>query len=202
MKTIPLIGLLFAQLASARADIFLPIADGSVYDDGAVVTSQYVNLSGSQVHGDIQFQTFNSAQYSSILLELNPYALPLSGNPVSVYGYDNASGTLSGSDFGAGTYLGAWTLPANLGYGQETFFDVTAFAKSATGSFFGFELQCGGLDTFSSTGYNYGTPPELIATATPEPASLSLIGIATGIWTMLAICRRLRPVKRLLSGAT
>jgi hypothetical protein len=138
MKIILLTAFVALSLTAVRAAVLLPVADGSVYYDGAVITSAYVTTSGSDIHGDLQFASFNSADYGSIQLELNPYGEPLFGNPVSVYGYDNAAGQLAGSDYGAGTYLGALVLPANLGNGQQVLFDVTAFVHSVTWSFFGF----------------------------------------------------------------
>jgi hypothetical protein len=183
MKIILLTAFVVASLIEVHAAVLLPVADGSVYYDGAVITSAYVTTSGSDIHGDLQFASFNSANYSSIELELNPYGEPLFGNPVSVYGYDNAAGQLTGSDYSAGTYLGALVLPVNLGYGQPVLFDVTAFVHSVTGSFFGFELQSSSTDVFSSTAYNYGTPPELIAV--PEPDNGAFFS-AAGLLAALA----------------
>jgi hypothetical protein len=182
MKIILLAAVVAVSLTEVRATVLLPVADGSVYYDGAVITSAYVTTSGSDIHGDLQFGSFNSANYSSIQLELNPYGEPLFGNPVSVYAYDNAAGQLTGSDYSAGTYLGALVLPANLGFGQPVFFDVTAFVHSETGSFFGFELQSPGTDVFSSTAYNYGTPPELIAVPEPDSGTFfSAAGVLIGL---------------------
>lgn len=115
-----------------------------------------------------------------------PYGLPLFDDTVYVYGYDNAAGHLTGTDYNAGTFLGAWVLPSNLNFGQEVFFDVTAFVHSVTGSYFGFELQSSQPDVFSSTAYNYGTPPELVATVVPEPASSALVGLAMGALAIAA----------------
>jgi hypothetical protein len=196
MKIILLTAFVALSLTAVRAAVLLPVADGSVYYDGAVITSAYVTTSGSDIHGDLQFASFHSADYGSVQLELNPYGEPLFGNPVSVYGYDNAAGQLAGSDYSAGTYLGALVLPANLGYGQQVLFDVTAFVHSVTGSFFGFELQSPGTDVFSSTAYNYGTPPELIAV--PEPDNGTLFS-AAGLLTALAACKSYKKSGRLLT---
>jgi hypothetical protein len=158
--------------ASGQNIIMDPTDDGSVYYDGITVDSAYVSISPGDFEGDIHFASFNASADSSIQLEINPYGEPLGGGQVSVYGFGNASARLSGSDYNAGTLLGTWNV-SGLGFGQETFFDVTSFVKSVQGQYFGFELQSGGVDVFSSTSQNYGTPPELVVTV-PEPSTLPL----------------------------
>ena len=145
----------------------LPVSCADIYSSGSVVFNSYLSAD-QDPHGGLEFAAFNTGKYSSILLELNPYGLPLFGPDVSVYGFDGASGTLVSSNFNSGTLIGVWTLPAGLTYGQIATFDVTAFVKSAKGPYFGFILVSGG-DLFSSTSINYGTPPELFAIYTPTP---------------------------------
>jgi len=190
MKALILVAFFCANVAFAQGtNIYLPVADGTVFDGGGVNTGDYLVTAPppSEEQGDLQFASFNSALYSSVLLELNSYGVPpLFGNPVLVYGYDNASGTLSQSDFNAGTYLGAWTFPANLLPGQEEFFDVTTFVQSEQGSYFGFDLRSDGVDNFSSTAINYGIPPELIAIEVPEPS----VGVLTAIGGLLIGARK------------
>ena len=190
VKALILVVFFCANVAFAQStNIYLPVADGTVFDGGGVNTGDYLVTAPppSEEQGDLQFASFNSALYSSVLLELNSYGVPpLFGNPVLVYGYDNASGTLSQSDFNAGTYLGAWTFPANLLPGQEEFFDVTTFVQSEQGSYFGFDLRSDGVDNFSSTAINYGIPPELIAIEVPEPS----VGVLTAIGGLLIGARK------------
>jgi hypothetical protein len=200
MKTIFPVAFFFAQLALRSQSIFLPASDGTVFDGGGANTGDYLTIaptSGEQ--GDLQFASFDFANYSTIMLELNSYGVPpLQANPVLVFGYDNASGTLGQSDFNAGTYIGAWTFPANLLPGQEEFFDVTTFVQSVQGSYFGFDLRAeDGVDLFSSTASNYGTPPELIATV-PEPPASCLIVLGAGAW---AFGRRICFARRFLARA-
>jgi len=145
----------------------LPVSCADIYSSGSVVFNSYLSADPDP-HGGLEFAAFNAGKYSSILLELNPYGLPLFGPDVSVYGFDGASGTLVSSNFNSGTLIGVWTLPAGLTYGQIATFDVTAFVKSAKGPYFGFILVSGG-DLFSSTSINYGTPTELFAIYTPTP---------------------------------
>jgi len=191
MNAVFLVALFGTQVALLGQSIFVPVADGSVNSYGVYPSSDVI--AGDGLEGDLQFASFNSTPYTSILLELNPYAEPLFASTLYVFGFDNASGVLSGSDYNAGTYIGTWTIPLSLGYGQETFFDVTSFVKSATGSFFGFELRAPGLDEddFSSTGQDIFPPPELIASI-PEPPSSSLIGLAASIWAVLEIRSRVK----------
>jgi PEP-CTERM motif len=180
MKTILALSFLCGSLrcASAQNLIVYPTDDGSVYAFGFTTDIQYVSAFPREAEGDIHFAAFNSSADQSIELEINPYSEPLFGSQVSVYGFDNATASLSVSDYNAGTFLGTWNV-AGLGFGQETFFDVTSFVKSVQGSYFGFELQSDGSDEFSSTANNYGTPPELIATV-PEPSTLvlALVGLS------------------------
>jgi hypothetical protein len=169
----------------------LPVSDGTVFDGGGANTGDYLTIaptSGEQ--GDLQFASFDFAPYSTILLGLNSYGVPpLQANPVLVYGYDNASGTINQSDYDAGTYLGAWTFPSDLLPGQIEFFDVTTFVKSVQGSYFGFDLRAdSGVDLFSSTASNYGNPPELVATV-PEPSALSIAGLAVSAWAFGRLLR-------------
>jgi hypothetical protein len=145
----------------------LPAACADIYSSGSVVTGSYLSASGN-IHGGLEFAAFNASQATAILLELNPYGLPLFGTNVNVYGFDGGTGTLMSSNFNSGTLIGVWTLPKGLNYGQVTTFDVTAFVKSTKGPYFGFILVSTG-DLFSSTSINYGTPPELYVIAPPLP---------------------------------
>jgi hypothetical protein len=72
-------------------------------------------------------------------------------------------------------------LPANLSYGQDAFFDVTAFIRATKAPFYAFNLRTTGTDVFSSLEYNYGHPAQLkVSFDVPEPASafLTLAGLA------------------------
>jgi hypothetical protein len=170
----------------AQQDIINDIVDGSVNAGGLSPGYLYA---GSSVHADVQFANFNSSSLSPIYLELSAYGLPLSG-PVSAYGFDNAPGYLSAGDFNAGTYLGTFSLPD--AYGQPGYFDVTSFVHSVTGTYFGFELRSSG-DILCSTAFNYGLPPELLATQTPEPSSMSLVISFCFLFGLLHAGRKLKP---------
>lgn len=156
-----------------QTNYILPTSCADIYSSGSVVFGSYLSA-GPNPHGGLEFAAFNSTTYSSILLELNPYGLPLFGTNVSVYGFDGATGTLVSSNFNSGTLIGVWALPPGLGYGQIATFDVTAFVKSVKGPYFGFILVSSSSDLFSSTSINYGTPPELFAIGTPPPPQLAL----------------------------
>lgn len=139
----------------------LPVACADIYSSGNVDYGLYLDADVND-HGTLEFAEFNASQYNSILLEVNPYGLPLFGPVVSVYGFDGGNGTLYSSNFNSGTLIGQWTLPTGLNYGQIATFDVTSFVKSTKGPYFGIYLAAGG-DLFSSTTKNYGTPPMLYA---------------------------------------
>ncbi len=116
----------------------------------------YVLVSG-YIQGDIKFASNSiSGAVTQALLSLNPYGLPLVGNEVSIYGYGTAIGALDDSDADAGTLLGILILPANLGYGEDVYFDVTTFVAATNAPFLAFNLRTTDTDVFSSLEFNYG----------------------------------------------
>ena len=71
-------------------------------------------------------------------------------------------------------------MPADLGYGQDTFFDVTSFLSTITSPYVGFNLRSyTGTNVFSSLEYNYGHPSQLSVTTSPvpEPSTIVLMGL-------------------------
>lgn len=157
-----------------------PTSDGSLYTCAGcnvVDGTDYVGT-GGYVQGDVKFSmaTLQRPQ-SQVLLTLNPYAQPLWGRQVDVYGYGTSEAALDVSDADAGTFLGTLVLPDNLGYGQDAFFDVTAFVNGVHAPYVAFNLRSDGTDLFSSLEYNDGHPSELLAIAAPvpEPASAALM---------------------------
>jgi len=155
----------------APTNYILPVVSADIYSSGAVLTNSYLSTAGN-IHGGLEFAVFNATSYSSIMLALNPYGLPLFSLNVDVYGFDGGTGMLFGSNFNSGTLLGTMVFPANIHYGQVQTFDVTRFVQSVKGPYFGFILQGPGGDIFSSLTYNYGTPPELIAVPSTLPPAL------------------------------
>ena len=174
-----------------------PTSDGSLYVCGGCNTvsdGAYV-LASTYIQGDVKFSMAGLAgPQSQVLLTLNPYAEPLWGKDVAVYGYGTNIAALDVSDADAGTYLGTLVLPDNLGYGQDASFDVTAFVNSVTSAYVAFNLRTSDTDVFSSLEYNYGHPSELLATAAavPEPAnaSLMLAGALAAVAGLMARRRR------------
>ena len=159
-----------------------PTSDGSLYTcDGCNVVSDgaYVLISG-YIQGIVKFSsTALDGEITQAFLTLNPYALPLFGTDVDVYGYGTSEGQLVESDANAGTFIGTLTLPPDLDFGEDVFFDVTFFVASTNAPFLAFNLRSPGTDVFSSLEYNYGHPSQLLVTAVPEPesAALFLIGL-------------------------
>jgi hypothetical protein len=194
MKNILFILLLLTKACFGQTNIFLPVDDGSVYNNGNVARSYvaaYASAAPAGFEGDLQFASFDSSPYTSINLELNLGSGPIGATNLYVYGYDNAPGTLSAADYNAGIYLGQWEISPNLDFNQEILFDVTPFVQSAQGSFFGFDLRVdvqdvGGAALFTSTEYNYGIPPALIAVA-PEPNISALFSLGIVCWPVIAI---------------
>jgi hypothetical protein len=185
MRIILFTFLLLTETCFGQSVRFLPVDDGSVYNNGNVATSYvaaYASKGPAGFEGDLQFSSFDTSLYTSIFLELNLASWSLQSTSLYVYGYDNASGTLSGADYNAGTDLGQWNVPLDLNFNQEILFDVTTFVQSAQGPFFGFELQVhdDGADYFTSRAYNNGIPPALIAVV-PEPGISTLVALAIGL---------------------
>jgi len=162
-----------------------PNDDGSIYDNGGVVTYAYL-LSSYSIRGVVEFPLNSIAgTIEGSSLSVNPYGLPLWDKTVEVFAYESNDGILTSADYNAGVFLGIWTLP-DLGYGQDAFFDVTGYLQSATSPFIGFNLRTDeGADVFSSLEYNYSHPAQLTITESviPEPATaitmlLSIFGLA------------------------
>jgi hypothetical protein len=67
------------------------------------------------------------------------------------------------ADANAGTYLGTLWIPAETGFGEPVYFDVTQFIRQTRARYVAFNLRCDeGSDVFSSLEYNYGQPSQLI----------------------------------------
>jgi len=166
-----------SQNANANPIVINPVDDGSIYSSGAVVTIQYLMASG-YIRGVAEFPTNTFPDFiSDAQLSINPYGLPLWGPTVQVFGYKSYDGKLTFSDYDAGTYLGALSLPSDPGYGQDVFFDVTHFLQEVDSPYVGFNLRTmsGGTDVFSSLEYNYDHPAQLIVSPVPEPGTILLV---------------------------
>ncbi len=166
-----------------------PSADGAIYtcsscnpvsDGGYVLVANYIQ-------GIVEFSLDQVNQpITSAILSLNPYGLPLHGETIEVYGYASTDGILTAADGFAGSFLGAWDMPVGLGYGQDTYFDVSDFLSTIDSPYVGFNLRSyTGTDVFSSLEYNYGHPSQLTVTTVPEPASLLLLFV--GITSLFII---------------
>ena len=170
----------------------LPSDDGYVTPSGSTSDGGYLLVGANGWDGIVKFMLSPvQGTITQALLAVNPYGLPLWGNPIDVYGYGSQSGLLQASDYHAGTYLGSWTLPS-LGYGQDAFFDVTSLFSTMNQPYAAFNLRSGGVDVLSSRNYNYGHPSELIiTTVVPEP-STGVLFLAAGIAFFSAARRRLK----------
>jgi hypothetical protein len=156
-----------------------PSGDGAIYTcDGCnpVSDDAYVLVAG-YIQGVVKFSMADiGASIAQATLSLNPYGLPLFDLSIDVYGYGTITGDLTAEDGFAGTYIGTWDIPADLGYGEDTYFDVTAFVATVDDPYVAFNLRSDtGTDVFSSLEYNYGHPSQLAVTAVPLPPGIVLI---------------------------
>jgi hypothetical protein len=160
-----------------------PSDDGWADDGYWVYTHDYVEVTAGGYCGEIEFPMAAVPQpISQATLSVNPYGLPLPVTTIAVYGYPDTDGRITAADWNVGTFLGNWSLPTNLAYGQDVFFDVTTFLRNVSSPYVGFNLRPvsgGGADVFSSLEYNYGHPSQLTVTSIPEPSTVVLLGIGT-----------------------
>jgi len=159
--------------------ILNPTDDGSVYPNGNFLRFHLECTQDAQ--GVAIFPVYSvKGTVTQALLSVNPDSLPLSASPVQVYGFSTGSGSLSSSDYDAGTFIGSWTLP-DLGFRQDAYFDVTALFTNGFGPYVGFNLRCAGVDVFCSLQNNYGQPEQLTVTTIPEPSTWVMVAMGIGV---------------------
>ena len=164
-----------ADRGGAATTVIDPSDDAALYTCGGcnlISNGQYL-LVGGYIQGAVKFPVAQiSSPVSHALLSVNPYGLPLGDLNVDVYGFTSNSGLIDAQSANAGVYLGRWSIPSSIGFGQDTFFDVTNFVANAGGPYIGFNLRSiTALDVFSSIEINYGHPAQLTVTVTPQAAS-------------------------------
>jgi hypothetical protein len=123
---------------SAANIIINPTSDGSLYTCATcnVVSDGAYVFTFDYIQGEVKFSSAAiTGTITQAFFTLNPYGLPLFGPNVDVYGYGTSIGQLDVTDANAGTFLGTLVLPANLGFGQDAFFDVTAFVANTQAPF-------------------------------------------------------------------
>lgn len=178
-----LVSVVLALPLTATTLVVNPADTGSLYTcNGCDPSPDRIYMTvGGYVVGEADFSTATfGGGVTKALFSVNPYALPLFGPQLEVYGYASQSSTISISDLNSPTYLGTWTLPANLGYGDDAYFDVSAFVQSVKTPYLDIILKSNGSDQFSSLQHNYGHASQLTLTI-PEPAgfTLAFAGLAT-----------------------
>jgi hypothetical protein len=179
-------------LSLAATVAIAPADDGFIQLGRGVVTDSYLFIveprdgepEDREARGIVEFPTSEyDAVITNALISVNPYGLPLWLPEMYVYGYESDNGQLDLDDWASGELIGTWTLPSNLGFGEEAFFDVTNFLRSVRSPYVGFRLE--GLpveqlfysaNVFSSL--EYGKPSQLIVDSlVPEPSTALLMGL-------------------------
>ncbi len=184
-----------AQTSGATAITIDPVADGSIYtcDSCNPVANDAYVLAAGYIQGVVEFSLAQVNQpIESAIFSLNPYALPLFGETMELYGYASTDGVLTAADGFAGVFLGLWDLPV-LGYGQDTYFDVSNFLSTINSPYVGFNIRSySGTNLFSSLEYNYGHPSQLTVAFAPEPVPepSTFILLSAGIISLIAFRRR------------
>jgi len=162
---------------AAVLTIINPSDDGAVYSSGSVDNAGYF-MSHSSCRGVVEFPLSSiEGIVEEAILSVNPYGLPIWDDTIELYGYKSSDGVLTTADYNAGNFLGVWTLPQDLNYGQDVFYDVTDFISNVDSPFVGFNLRTSDVAILSSLEYNYGHPAQLRISTIPEPATLSLLGL-------------------------
>jgi hypothetical protein len=154
------------QANTTVTNFIAPVDCATIYSSGSVLRITALTM-GSSTEGGLEFAAFDSSPYSAVQLEISPQGTPVWGNTVQVYGIDGQNGTLAGSDYGAGTYLGSFPVAANTPDGQPLLFDVTSFVRSVKGPYFAIVFKAG-PDLFGATGDYTSQPPGLFV-AGPAP---------------------------------
>lgn len=187
MATVALAAFCFCSPSVTHAEPTVtidPTSDGSLYtcDSCNVVSDDAYVLVSGYIQGALKFSSAAIlGTVSQAFLTLNPYGLPLFGPAVDIYGYGTTNGQLEEADANAGNFIGTLLLPPDLGFGQDVFFDVTAFLMSVDAPYIAFNLRSVGTDVFSSLEYNYGHPSQLIVTmanVVSEPSQSALLCVA------------------------
>ena len=187
--------------ASAGLITIDPTSDGSLYvcDECNIVSDDAYVLVDGYIQGAIKFSSSPiTGPISQAFLTLNPYGLPLWGPTVDIYGYGTSIGQLEESDANAGTFLGTLTLPPDLGFGEDAFFDVTSFLLNVSAPYIAFNLRSENTDVFSSLEYNYGHPSQLLITlaqTVPEPSSCLALLAASFAGFTFVVRRHRRPAR-------
>lgn len=171
----------FGSIAAASTNVVInPSATGSLYTcSGCNHNVANFLLVAGYIQGIVRFPTAQiKGPVTEATFTVNPYALPLGDLTVDVYGIASGTGTATYGDAFAGVPLGQLVLPANLGFGKDASFDVTAFLATANVPYVGFNLRTNsGTDDFSSLSENYGHASQLHVTFVPEPSAAALLSI-------------------------
>jgi hypothetical protein len=155
------------QAVITATNYLAPADCATIYSSGAVLRITALTM-GSSTAGGLEFAAFDSTPYSAVQLEISPEGTAVFGNTVQVYGIDGRNGTLAGSDYSSGTFLGSFPVVANTPDGQPLLFDITSFVRSVKGPYFAIVFKAG-PDLFGATGDYTGIPPGLFVVSPAPP---------------------------------
>jgi len=117
--------------SNAAPVVINPSSDGSLYTcDGCNHNPANSLLVAYYIQGAVIFPTAAITEdINQALFSVNPNGLPLWAPSIDVYGFISSSPQVTYSNANSGRFLGAFMLPANLGFGQDAYFDVTGFLR-------------------------------------------------------------------------
>jgi hypothetical protein len=188
-----------ATFAGVTTITLAPTGDGYLCDAPELCGSSEVNLGSTLDIASTPFVKwqgvvkFPGAPYGgrviSATLALSPYALPVIGDHLDVYGYGSNQGNVNIHDLNAGSFLGVMPFPHTISYNGAGTIDVTSFVRQNKNPYVGFDLNTSDLGIFSlqSIAYHYHNEEQLILTidtsvpGVPEPDAWALMVIGLGL---------------------
>ena len=177
IKILVLIALASVNFPVTAGQIILNPSDDGFVDfysptEGVANTSQTIVsdvYSTGVMRGVVEFPLSSiTGSIRSAVISVSPAGTPIHDNTVEVYAYESNDGLLTVDDFDAGVFIGILNLPDSLNIGDDAFFDVTDYLRTANSPFVGFVFRTESLVGLMSLEDNYGRPAQLTVSTSPN----------------------------------